>query len=358
MKASTPKVTHNSTGAALILVLGVLSIISILSMQIIEAANNLSSAQFNQQQVQQSYWYAKAGEEYARLITKEYLFKKILLDKHKTLHFPITDGAINITLKPLQNCFNINSFSQRSAINVINRVLFDKVDNPEISGDTPQKKAEQALDENILGIPLKRSQLQALFSLHDIERNRADFFSDRIIDWLDEDNIPSGNHGAENSYYASAELPRETPNQHLLIKEEMQHFLANDQQDFTSVLPLLCSRPGDNKLQVNINQLDNDSAILLSAILLEKIDTKTAQSIIENRPEEGFQSLSEFWDLPEFKDMKISLMQKKALVIENRYFQVESDVSYKETKFKLVSLIRINTNKKVHVISRKYGVNS
>lgn len=347
-----------SSGAALILVLGVLSIISVLSVQIIESTHNLTRAQASQSQLQQSYWYAKSGEEYAKLISKGYLYKRMLHGEHTQLRFPISDGSISITLKPLQNCFNMNSLSQRSAINIINRVMFDAVDNPNTSGDLPKNLAEQALDENLLGIPLKRRQIQSLFSLFDISADRAQLFSDRIIDWLDEDNIPTGSYGAENTYYAGSNPAREAPNQHLLISQEMQHFLGDEHLDFTAVAALFCSHPGDNKLQVNINQLEVDSAVLISALLLEKIDLNSAQQIIKDRPQDGFESMAEFWKLPAFNGLTISIMQKKAFSIENRYFQVISEVNYKDSKFTLQSLIRVNTNKEVHVISRTYGVNS
>jgi len=352
------KSSAKQCGAALILVLGVLAIISVLSVQVIETANGLARAQASQTQLQQSFWYAKAGEEYAKLVSKDYLYTKMLFKEHTNLHFPISDGEINITLTPLQNCFNLNSLSDKSGVNIMNRTVFDMIDNPKISGDTPKSKAEQALDINLIGIPLKRRQLETLFSEHDIDADRAQFFSDRLIDWLDEDNLPIANYGAENTYYAALSPSRETPNQHLMIKEEMQDFLGDDLFDFSTVMPLLCVHPGDNKLQININQLTDKNATLLSAILLDKIDTATAQSIIEERPAKGFENLTDFWLLPVFKDLNISIMQKKAIVLENRYFQVKSQVSYKETKFTLHSLIRINTNKQVHVISRKYGVNS
>jgi len=345
-------------GATLILVLGVLAIISVLSVQVIETANGLARAQTSQTQLQQSFWYAKAGEEYAKLISKDYLYKKMLLEEHTNLHFPISDGDIHVTLTPLQNCFNLNSLSNRSGVNIMNRAVFDMIDNPNISGDTPKNKAEQALDINLMGIALKRRQLEILFSEYELDSDRAQFFSDRLVDWLDEDNLPTASYGAENTYYAALSPSRETPNQHLMIKEEMHDFLGDELLKFSPVMPLLCVHPGDNKLQININQLTDKSATLLSAILLAKIDTATAQRIIEERPEKGFDNLADFWSLPAFKDLDISIMQKKAIVLENRYFQVKSQVSYKESQFTLHSLIRINTNKQVHVISRKYGVNS
>ena len=194
----------------------------------------------------------------------------MLHGKDTDLSFPIDQGTIKITLKPLQNCFNINSLSQRSGVNVINRVMFDTVDNPKTSGDSPLKKAEQALDENVLGIPLKRRQLTHLLSQFDLAADRSQYFTDRLIDWIDEDNLPIGSHGAENTYYASAKPARLTPNTHTLTLAEMRGFLADDYAEFKALLPLLCTRPGDNKLQVNINQLNQNNASLISAILLGK----------------------------------------------------------------------------------------
>ena len=45
--------------------------------------------------------------------------------------------------------------------------------------------------------------------------------------------------------------------------------------------------------------------------------------------------MDDFWQLPAFKDMKISIMQKKAFSIENRYFGVETKVNYKAGKVRI-----------------------
>lgn len=348
----------SSTGAALILVLGILSIISVLTVQIIEASRNLTKQQIALKQLQQSYWYAKSGEEYARYLSRDYILKKNLNDEDTQLTFPIENGQLKITLKPMQNCFNINSFSERSGIDIINRASFDIINNPKEGADKPEKTVELAQDTHLISTALKRRQFSSLFALLDIEPQNSQLFADRLIDWLDEDNSPSGAYGAESTYYSSATPPRLTPNNHTLIAAEMQSFLGEDYPQFKSALPYLCSRPGDNKLQVNINQLDQDTALLLSAVLLGKIDQEAAKEIIKERPKTGFNSLSSFWQLPVFNELDISMTQKNSISIENRYFEVDTNVKYKEAKFKLQSLIRVGVNKKVHVFSRQYGVSS
>jgi len=356
-----PKTTNprqKSRGAALILVLGILSVIGILAVQIMDTVDDLTKQQQGLKQLQQSYWYARAGEDYAAFISRDYLYTKRLKAEQTLLSFPIEQGVLQVTLKPLQNCFNLNSFSERSGINVMNRAFVDVIDNPAISGDTGMDAEARALDENLNSTALKRRQLQSLFAMLELDKDSSDYFADRLIDWLDQDNLPSGYHGAENTYYASEQPGQLTPNQHLVIADEMRDFLGDKFGQYQAVMPLLCTRPGDNKLQININQLDQSNAFLISAALLDKIDKQTAIDIIKDRPEEGFASLAEFWQLPAFKDIKISVMQKNSLSVENRYFQVRSSVSYKDANYISFSVIRINGKKQVQVISRQYGVNS
>ncbi|EPJ55680.1 MAG: hypothetical protein OFPI_02900 [Osedax symbiont Rs2] len=349
---------EKSAGAALILVLGVLSVVGILAVQIMGTVDDLTRRQQGLKQLQQSYWYARAGEQYATFISRDYLYTKILKAEHTSLSFPIEQGILQVTLKPLQNCFNLNSFSQRSGIDVMNRAFVDVIDNPVISGDTALDATASTLDENLNSTALKRRQLQSLFAMLDLDKDSSDYFADRLIDWLDQDNLPSGYQGAENTYYASEQPGQLTPNQHLVISDEMRDFLGDKYNQYQPLLPYLCTRPGDNKLQININQLDQSNAFLISAALLDKIDKQTAIDIIRDRPEEGFASLADFWQLPAFKNIKISVMQKNSLSVENRYFQVRSSVSYKNASYISFSLIRINSKKQVQVISRQYGVNS
>jgi general secretion pathway protein K len=348
-------IEFKSRGAALILILGILTIISLLAVQIMESANNLATQQAGLKRLQQSYWYAKAGEEYATLISRKYLFERILDEKKLKINLPIGDelstDRIEIELKVMQNCFNLNSFSQQSSANTPNRALNDVI-------VVDENKQNEIAEKPLMGIELKRAQLNALFADYDISEDRAQFFSDRLIDWLDTDNTPSGRYGAESVFYTTEQPSRLSPNQHLLINDEVGLFLMDDLKDFSSIMPLLCVRPGDNNLHVNINQLDETNAVLLSAIMLGGIDQQTAVSLIANRPEKGYDSPESFWQQPEFSELKISSVQKKALSVENRYFKVITNVMYQHKKFKLISMIRINDDKKVQVLSRQYGVTS
>ncbi len=349
MQIKLPPAKHHR-GAALILVLGVLSVMSILAVQIFDSAKSITAHQTGLKDLQQSYWYAKAGEEYAKLESKKYVSQKYIPEDKRQLFFPITDGNIAIDVTLMQDCFNLNSFSERSAKQSPNRVAHD---NANVPSETENKNENTA---KLIGVALKRQQLSTLFGHFSISSERSQFFSDRLIDWLDADNIPVGNYGAENTFYASEQPALLTANQHLFSKAEMLSFLGEEHVDFSKAEKHLCARPGDNQLQVNINQLNENSAVLISAILIDKVDAQQAKSIIEDRPQEGWASVDEFWQLPAFKDIEINTAQRKAFTVENRYFQIETKVSYKNSKFSLISLMRINEDKTVDVISRQYGV--
>ena len=341
-----------SKGAALILVLGVLAIMTVLTVQINGSAKNLTKQQFSLKQLQQSYWYARSGEEFAKLESKKYVSSKYIPEDKRSIIFPIEDGSIEIIITLMQDCFNLNSFSQRSAIKVNNRLINENDQNSNNNNNSNENNEKI----NLQGVELKRKQLNTLFNHFSINADRSTLFADRLIDWLDADNIPTGIYGAENTYYASTQPARLTPNQHLFSLSEIRQFLEKDYQDFTAVEDLLCTRPGDNQLRVNINQLDPSSATLISAILIGNISDEAALSIIENRPKAGFSSLDEFWQLAELKDININEAQKNAFSIENRYFQIETKVNYLNAKFSLISLLRINEDKSVDIISRQYGV--
>jgi general secretion pathway protein K len=346
---------RKSAGAALIMVLGILSVISILAVQIIDTSQHLTRQQVGLKQLQQVYWYARSGEEYARYLSKEYLFQKELKKEETDLSFPIEDGVLKITLKPMQNCFNINSFSERSGVDVINRTVFDNLKTPSQSDQT-QLNVTTDIDPSFIGLPLKRRQINALFLMLDIDQQYSSLFADRLMDWLDEDHLPTGSYGAESTFYSSETPARLSPNNHTLLVSEMQGFLGEDYRYFAKVLPYLCARPGDNKLDININQLTQHNAILLSAVLLGKIDEETAKGIIKDRPKEGFTDLDTFWQLPALKALKTHPTQKKSISLENHHFMVQTDVQYKDTHYTLHSLIRVNKDKTVQVISRQYGV--
>jgi len=168
----------------------------------------------------------------------------------------------NFEIKDLSNCFNINSlFLERNGKLVVNQktLLFFK----------------------------------KLLETMELDEAEVDTISDKIIDWVDEDNLPRA-YGAENYFYTGPanKTPRFTPKRLFFNASELRQLSA-----FSNLYEIMqksiCVIPYSNAFLVNLNTLDARNAELFS-IFLKTPELETAESIISRIPLEGYENPQDF----------------------------------------------------------------
>ncbi|RVU31676.1 type II secretion system minor pseudopilin GspK [Neptunomonas marina] len=323
-------------GAALILVLGVMAVISILATQILETSRQSTQAFKAQRDLQQARWYARAGEFYATSKLGDYIDKKQLALKDREVQFPIEQGFIRYELTSLHRCLNLNSLQ-----------LPEPKEN---AAEREQQKAQQSYTEAVWRY-LITEHAQA-------DTVSADQLIQRAHDWTDPDELPTGVYGAESSFYASQAPAQRPANRTFLLPSEIRYLEALAAEPRQQILPLICARPNDLAIAINPNDLQPQDAPLLQALMGGAIDARTALNIIEDRPREGWSNAAEFWQQPVLKDLSVSEASKAAIVMKRHYFSLITEVQFGVARFRLISLLHVDENKKTRVLGRRYGVNS
>jgi general secretion pathway protein K len=350
-------------GVALVVVLLIVALVSILATQMVGRLQlNVVRAQ-NIKDNNQAYWYALGAEEFARkslaaLVTLSPNNMNLSQPWAQTFEYPVDGGSIKAELFDMQSCFNLNAINS----------VFNPDQNPGDSDSDNNDNDEQDSEEQgtppvskptsvSRGNSNKLPSQQAFHKLLDLiveDSFVVDTVTDSLIDWIDEDDDPS-NYGAEDIDYESLSNPYLAANSPMSNKTELR--LINgvadgiENQWLNKLLPLVCVLP-ETTVKLNVNTVTENQAAVLAALLGEEIDT--AQTIISNRPPEGFGNINDFKSLPSVTRLGLAQDQLEWFAIETKYFKLTTTTTYNDAQFRLTTLFNINDGA-VKVVRREFG---
>lgn len=322
MKIQAPQ---QQTGAALIMVLGLVAIISILVTQLMDQVNASIRQSSSLQEMRQAYWYALASETYALSKLKDLVGKRQLDENDLALDFPIDEGLISYRLRPLHSCMNLNSL-----VNV-------------------QEKNED-------GKNLNKVWQWFLLEEKNLDVTAQEKLIHRVKDWIDADNVPTLGYGAEAPFYSDQTVAQQPSNQPLITIETLQHMEIVPVAALPNLLTQLCSRPGDSGLSINPQDLKEEHANLLASVLHGQLDREQALTLITQRPDEGYQNIERFWQQPQLQGLNISPAMKRNLSLKRHYFELEIQIKLAKGEFGMISWLYINSENRTRVLARRYGV--
>ncbi len=319
-------------GAALITVLMILAIVVVIAVNMTGRLQLQLQRQQNLQQQQQAYWYAMGAEQFSRVLLGRSISGEETVNlgqdwAQSGASFVVADGNIAGEITDLQACFNLNSLQQAGQRG-------------------PSGRIEQS--------PAQRSFARLLELVAADLSMPAEYLTARIHDWLDEDSLLSTAGSAEESDYASLQFPYYTANSLMASASELRLMLDITPADMQLLLPYICVVPENSQLLININTLNEQSAVLLAALIPELTEAD-ALDIIAERPEEGFASVDELWALPQFSNVEIADDIKALLTVKSSYFQLLATTSYLESGFVLTSIFRVDDENTVRVLARRFG---
>ena len=323
-------------GVALITVMLIVALAAIITTQMTARLQLQMQRTTNINYNQQAYWYALSAEALAKRILINSFEDE---DEEDVTHlgqtwaqgemtYPVDYGEITGEISDMNACFNLNSL---------------KGDYEKISGQDrtiPQKVFEDLL---------------LALNLEGVGEFEAEYLTDALIDWLDDDSSISSAGGAEDNDYASKEFPYFAANNYLVSVSELrviEHFTAeiiHVLKDYVCVLP-------DSALHaININTMDSEKPELLQALL--DIPLSDATQLLSVRDIDGYEDTSDFFELPEYTQLTISDAdaRKEQLVVDSEYFKLKTQTSFNESYFSLISLLVVEDNNQVRVINRTIG---
>ncbi|RRV16462.1 type II secretion system minor pseudopilin GspK [Pseudomonas saudiphocaensis] len=307
-------------GVALITVLLVVALVTVVCASMIARQQLSIRATSNQLQVRQAWHYALGGEALAQSILRRDAQAAGTGAQPPVDHLgeawarpqPVYDlddgqGQIQLRIEDLSGRFNLNSLVQD-------------------------------------GLPNDAAQAQFGRLLQRLEITEP--YTERLMDWLDRDQQPSGEAGAEDNAYLLLDPPYRTSGRSLEDISELRLLLGMRDEDFQRLAPHVSVLPAGTALNVN-----TAGALVLSS-LADNLSIGAAEALVQARGSEGFRDVATFMAQPAFTAVQL---QNPRLAVTSQYFQATSEVRLGDRRLALVSLLQREGEGEVRVLQRNLG---
>lgn len=295
---------------------------------------------------QQAYWYALGAEAFAGNVLR-LSFEQEPDITHLGQYwaqgetsYPVDFGSITGEIFDLQACFNLNALRAKPKAQDQN----NDDENPQPSPNSDNKKSEARLSFERLLIALE---------IESVDQFTAEYLADALTDWLDKDDMIVSAGGAEDSDYSSKEFPYLTANHYLASVSELRIIEHFTPAIIEALKKYVCVIPNSEIHKININTLDNESTVLLQALL--DISADEASNILSDRGESGFEKTDDIWQLSSISKQKISRRQKQQFVVDSNYFKLKTMASANDSYVYLNSVFSVAKDNSIDVIARSIG---
>ncbi len=309
-------------GASLISALLIVSVMSVVSLSLLETIKHSARLSSNIADREQARFFALAAEE----IVKQNLAdlwepdseRSIALDlwTQTPLLYPIPDGTIQGRVVDGANCFNLNS-------------VVKTTDEGTIADQDSSRVFTHLLEE--LSVPASDAVAIAA----------------ELVDWIDSNDQTSFS-GAEDDYYASLRTPYRTGGQFLADITELKSLRSMTPQLFETLKELTCVRPTPDLRPLNINTLETWQAPLFAAYLGEDYTIESALNLLQDRPVGGYDRIASFEeDLLAQENREDPRTNTQDLFsLKSDIYTVRAVISYRQASLHVQSTLQIPNNKR------------
>jgi general secretion pathway protein K len=282
----------------------------------------------------QAHWYALGAEQYARK-SIEFLLEQsdgvIHLDQPWSQEFlyPLENGGIQAQLEDMQSCFNLNA-------------LANNINQDEQNTSTPTT-AEMEAFFRLLETP---------DLIEGMDNFTAETVRDSLADWLDDDDRIRS-YGAEDVDYESLANPYLSANTLMYNKSEFRLVNGVSAEWINDLMPLICARPNDTRMQINVNTVTEELAPVLAA--LTGLENEQARRLIAGRPNGGYETAEQFLSEPDITALTLEQSQANWFAVTTQYFILYTKTRYNNATFSMTSVFYIDKNQDVSVVRREFG---
>ncbi|BAJ04165.1 type II secretion system minor pseudopilin GspK [Shewanella violacea] len=321
-------------GVALIVVLLIVAMVAIIATNI-NSRNQLSVRRtLNLAEYNQAYWYAISAEELAKKVLKQDFEdsddNRVHLQQYwaqADVVFPAENGEIGGTISDLKSCFNLNALSAKSEKGA--------------GGSQPK-------------LPLAAVQYKGLLVALGMDDFGAERLTHTLKDYIDEDSTASP-FGAEDADYESRAVPYRAANTLMSHRSELRAVLGYTQNIYLKLLPYICVIPGVKTQVLNVNTIKVEQAALLAGMFANKISVGEAESIINQRPADGFEKIDDFTNISSISSLiAANEALKSSFDIKSKYFKLDAGAKVENANFRLESVLRVDGTK-IEVLTRQFG---
>jgi general secretion pathway protein K len=311
----SPRATKDR-GAVLLTTLLVMSLMATVAVSIMDDVRFALKRTANVQAYAQADWYVSGAEAYAQNYLENLLTKTDTtalntgLLQGQPIILPLEGGTINLSIRDGSQCMSLSDLRENDG-----RRLF-----------------RQLLET------LGWSSLSA-----------ANFTS-VATDWIDEDTqaLPGG---AEDYAYLGKTPAYRTPNTAFASTGELRALSGLKTEDYAELRPYVCARE-NSPTYINIDTLSPLQAPLLAALLGGVDNIGTAQSLITERPAQGYQNLQILNASNALADQTLSGSESAKIVFEPRYIWIEMQVNYQNITRYAVMEFAVEDKKLTRIFKR------
>jgi len=301
----------SDTGAALVTVLLLVSVMAIGAVVTFEALGYSIKRSSAQRQFDQAGFYALGGEQLAVVAAEGFFSSGAQLHEPRPVSFEIEGGRIDGLIADTSNCFNINSLVERR----------------DIGAYAVRASAAQHYRRLLLAIGFNERQSEQLTAT--------------LIDWIDSDSKPMPS-GAEDYDYGALDRPYRTANTLVADVSELYLVRGYDNSVMPVLKPFICTFGTTAPAVMNINTVTVDQAPLLVALVGGNFKLESAVELILSRPGKGYDNLSDFWLEPILTARDVDQSIRKQTSIKSRYFLSKIRVKHFDATTHLTSFIQVD----------------
>lgn len=273
----------DQVGAALVLVLLVTAIVAALAVEF-QYALTLSMARVgNRWHGAQAHQYLLGAESLAALVLEQDFEADAEIDDlneewaQEVPPFPTDHGFLEAKIEDGQSRLNINNLRKKAPID---------------ENQPPSNDWERFT-------PMQRRFIRLLQSFNEdieeleVSEQEAIAITEAVIDWLDEDDEPTGFGGAESLFYSNAEPPYQPANQFMNSVSELRLVQHITPQLYVLLEPYLVALPSETTMNLNtipakLMQTINDKENL------QPLDANDVSDIITDRELQSFETVDLF----------------------------------------------------------------
>ncbi len=321
------RIPKHEEGAALLTVLLIVAVMAVLAAAALERLKIGTRLTANSGATEQARAYAMAAETVARyrigdLIQRDAARTTLAGNwAGQPTNFPIDGGIATARLDDGGNCFNLNSV------------------------------VDQAPDRTAIARPFAVAQFARLLTLLEVPGRDADALANATADWIDSDAQPLAG-GAEDAAYANARIAYLPANMPMADTSEWRAVAGVTPALYARIRPYLCALPVTDLTALNVNTLRRDQAVLLATVV-PTLDVARAASVVEARPENGWESLATVWALPQLAPSAADAGRAQVKLV-TRWFRLALNVELAGADLEEHALIDAAL-KPAKLVRRSYG---
>ncbi len=321
---------RNEDGAALISVLLLVSVMSaalVATFDLLGYYTRNSTVKIASHQAREYALAAEmVGSEQAIKLAEQVQLASFLTGsvENRLVSFPIEGGMISGKLQEYTNCFNLASL-----------VKANNARGFEINQTGHDQFVQLLID---IGIGDRQALLLAA----------------NLVDWQDTDSRPLP-LGSEDFYYSQLEIPYRAANAPIGDIDELRLVSGFTPELIEALLPITCVDAVSMETVLNLNSLTPEQTILLHSVLGLPLSLQNINSIIKDRPSQGYDHVARFWDHKFLADKDIKSEVRRQFDLSPKRYKIFVEVILADIHVNLESLISLNNDSTYTLINRKYG---